>query len=63
MIPMWLAFALHVLGLLIGAMCHALATRNRRATTLTVDAPQLRRWVASKPQIRVATTTIREEKR
>ena len=53
--------AAHVLGLFVGALCYAIATRNRR--TLQVDAPQLRRWVASKPQIRVVTTTIREEQK
>jgi hypothetical protein len=61
MIPMWLAFVLHVLGLFVGALCYAIATRNRR--TIHVDAPQLRRWLASKPQIRVVTTAIREEQR
>lgn len=51
--------AAYVLGLFVGALCYAIATRNRR--TLQVDAPQLRRWVASKPQICVVTTTIRDE--
>jgi hypothetical protein len=63
MIPVWIGVVLHFVGLILGVCCHALATRNKRPSTIIVDTPQARRWIANGPRFRVVTTTIREDKR
>ena len=63
MIPVWIGVVLHFAGLILGFVYHAIATRNKRPSTIIVDTPQTRRWIASKPRFRVVDTTMQEVKR
>lgn len=62
MIPVWIGVVLHFVGIILGACYHWLATRNKRPSTIIVDTPQARRWIANKPRFRVVDTTMREVK-